>query len=391
MRISLAVLLVALAVLSSVEAKRANVVYYEPKLSVEYSDVIHPYAWSDQRPTPYYESHMTPYTIGNENHLNSFLEVQTHIDKSDPAASSLIEVRMERKGFFKKMGRGLMAGARAVGRGIRGVAGFAGRMLRRGIGGGLALGAAGAIGGAMLAKGAMSGAKKLMDPNGNPGGVTFSKVAGFPDEVNPATENLLPMKPTGSDFRMNPPASDRTGSFPGSQAFRRAVYGVRRRRLPYFSHHEGFGSANPYRRVNDFFKAPNDFLLPRTKFFKQSAKFFDYGRLAESETKLPYGGFSSFAHHRSTGEPAGAGHHNVGVFANFPFSHTHTDSLENSMRFLSNGQPIPAQHFKESDFGMPSIHPHFGPLPGPFVGNDHKFRDFFGGGAAAAGESSGSA
>jgi hypothetical protein len=384
MRLSsvLVTLVVTVALLSAVEAKRANVVYYAPKLDVALSDVIHPYAWSEQRPTPYYEPHMNAYNIGDEKHLNPFLEVQTHMTKDSPAAASLVEVAVvRRKGFFKKIGRGLMRGARALGRGIGRVAGFAGRMIKRVGVGGLAAGAAGAVGGALLAKGI----------GGMMGGNTFSAMGGFKPENNPASDALFPLKPMASDFRANPPASDRTGSFPGSQAFRRAVYGVRRRRMPYFSHHEGFGSANPYRRANDFFKAPNDFLSPRTKFFHNSAKLFDYGRFAEQETKLPYAGFSSFAHHRSTGEPAIPGRpRSGGVFSHTPFSHAHVDATDNGMRFLSNGMPIPPQHFKESDFGEPTIHPHFGALPGPFVGNDHKFRDFYGGGAAH-GESTGSA
>jgi len=119
----------------------------------------------------------------------------------------------------------------------------------------------------------------------------FSKKMGIPDPTNAASIKTENNDEIPSDFIMDP---EMTRS---NNRYRRAVYGLRRRRMPYWGVTAPFGSTNPWHRQNSFFAAPNDFFVskpPNPLLAIRNPRVFDYGRLRSRETLLPYGGYSSF-------------------------------------------------------------------------------------------------
>ena len=105
---------------------------------------------------------------------------------------------------------------------------------------------------------------------------------------NPALGGELRLSPNPSPF----------GNL-GTQVTRnrRAVYGLRRRRMPYGGTAE-FGSINPFRRPNSFFNNPQDFVFPRQMNPMWQALHpasTDYAKKFKAVVGgSPYGGFSSF-------------------------------------------------------------------------------------------------
>jgi len=359
------VALLALLSCARVFARDADVVYHEPHLSLQYANDIHPYAWSAMRPDPYYTDQINAYSVGDRKVLDSFLDTQTHIGSKSPQASTLLEVTEDlsvtssRRGIFGKIAKvGL---------------GFAT--------GGLAGAAVGALAG---------GAKRLMEPNVDPKG--WSTVMDHKDVRNPASSKTPDFHPIDSDFLKIPNAGHTTGSFPGSQHYRRAQWGFRRRRLPYFSKSEGFGSANPFRSPNSFFGTPNDLLSPNAKWSPiRNPGAFDVAAATAAVPHLPYGGYSSFhARRLRAAKDAGA--------ASFPpvpdVRFADADSrLGDNTPLLSDGSPA---HFRHSGKNMRWDGDKFAPTASPFGavspyvhGLDGQFFDFYGGGGGGGGGSDG--
>jgi len=213
-----------------------------------------------------------------------------------------------------------------------------------------------------------------------------------------------------NDIRKIPNEEEAMGSFPGALHYRRAQYGTRRR-LPYFSTSEGFGSVNPYRKLNNFFKSPNDVLAPKVKWHAaKDPSIFDLGRFAHHETKLPYAGFSSFHNARfrsSRGAEAETWHSSFGPpphHFGMPLGFKGIGAGR-----LSDGTPIghsiggitgPRAHndfatdvyTQPRFYGNSMLHPHFG-SPSPYIhGMTGDFFNFFGAGGGEGSESgSGSA
>jgi len=112
---------------------------------------------------------------------------------------------------------------------------------------------------------------------------------------DPADENEMPLKPTPSSFAPDP---RRHGTFPGNDNYRRAVYGLRRRRMPYTTSRT-FGSLNPYRRPNDWHKNAMDCMFPRDRFYMAThPDLTDFGKEGPSGV-FPYGDYSSFSRSHS--------------------------------------------------------------------------------------------
>jgi len=257
----------------------------------------------------------------------------------------------------------------------------------------------------------------LMDFGRNPNG--FSHIVGRSHDDNPASSYVRKFHPVPSDFQRIPSQSHLTGSFPGSN-FRRAVYGLRRRRMPFFSRREGFGSVNPFRRANSFFNSPEDVMFPRQVWdAARNPKAFDAGRLAPDpkSNHLPYGGFSSFSDNAKLrnsrvsngndpfmvhagadrwvpryGSVRGFGPHEAallsdgspasfGTFAGINVGHA-SDPFLGGVNMRWDGEKF-----------SPYVHPFAGGAPN-FVPGDYTFWDFYGSsgvaaapGAAAAAES----
>jgi len=362
-----------------VSARQADVVYQEPHLALDYSDDIHPYAWAAMRPDPYYDAPLTAYTL-DEKSLESFLDVQTSL-KAKNAPPTLLEVKEDLSISTSRKG-------------------FGGKLLR---------GAAGLVGGvAGAAAGMVMGGKKK-GPSG--GGFTdlqlnqkgFGTVTDKKPESNPASIALLPKgPPIYNDFKRIPSGDKATGSFPGHLHYRRAQWGYRRRRLPYYSKREGFGSANPYRQSNHFFHSPNDFGNPRSpEISKWSAArdphVFDLGPVAHGETKLPYGGYSSFhgarfraSRHSENGDAPPS----FPPVPDFRFSSSFGPKGTSSVPRLSDGSPrFPPGHHDKLPVNYPTFspaaHPHFGAVSPYVVGMTGDYFNFFGGGGGEdAGEGS---
>jgi hypothetical protein len=83
------------------DAKHTVVMLYEPQLSTEYADVIHPYAFSHKMPDPHYDDHINAYNIADPSALSSFVETQTHIKAHSQHASTL-KVAAEAEGWRRK-------------------------------------------------------------------------------------------------------------------------------------------------------------------------------------------------------------------------------------------------------------------------------------------------
>jgi len=320
------------------------------------------------RPDPYYESHVTPYHLDHQA-LESFLDVQTSVKANTKQASSLLEVATtRRRGFFGKLAKGALAVGGAM---------LAGRMARKVVGGG---------GGGDKA-GLTSGNNELLDIQKNDNG--WSSVVNHPPTMNPASFKLLPLDGTLPDFKRVPNRLKSTGSFPGSQHYRRGQYGWRRRRIPYFTN---LPTKNPYRRPNNFFTSPNDFL--KSKDWMNSDNW-DYGQIGSDSNKLPYGGFSSFRHARFRSQ-----RHDAAVGApNFGDS----PAISAPSGFLSNGSRAPSMGRSfgsgaaldpfRGGSGMrwngemfePTRHPQFGG-PSPYIQGMEQFFNFYSDDGAAGGE-----
>jgi len=330
--------------------KEANVVYHEHELALEYSDVIHPYAWAHARPDPFYDPSVDAYSVGKSDVLASFLETQTSLKSTSPQAATLLEVSHEAVITSKTH----TAKAKAP----------------------------------------------VLDFQINPKG--FLKIMGI--KVEPVKD--LPK--IENDFRKIPNEEEATGSFPGALHYRRGQYGTRRRRLPYYSTSEGFGSVNPYRELNSFFKSPNDVLAPRVKWHAaKDPSIFDLGRFAHHEAKLPYAGFSSFHNARfRSARDAGTWHSSFidhpHYFHPLGFKGTGAGRLSDgtpvghSIEHWGGGIPGPRAHgdFATNAYTQPRfsgsswLHPRFG-SPSPYIhGMTGQFFNFFGGGGGEGSESS---
>jgi hypothetical protein len=372
--------ILATAVATEETKSVANVVYTEPHLDYGLSEVIHPYAWASQMPTPYYDRKFSPYDVESKL-LDQFLEMQTHIQKDTPQAEVLVEVASSledarRRGFGGMLGKAALGAAKfALKNTVAGKAlEFAG-----GLAGGLGGGGGGGGGGGAAGKGGLFNPKsqKTANPKG------FSTVMGVKPVNNPATFKTPKMKPVYSDFLKNPTDKDNTGAFKGWKHYRRATYGVRRRRSPYYSHSEGFGSANPFRQLNNFFHSPNDALAPRSPnnpfYAARHPEIFDVGSSATVGGKA-YGGYSSFRRHRFRSDRSQA-------FANAGSGGVPSPSMPGgNAKFFSDGTP--AHLPMNTHPGMAVAPPTFGE-PSPFIVGDNTFHNFYGGGGDG-GSSSGS-
>jgi len=326
-------------------------VMQDPVLALEFADVIHPYAWAHARPDPFFPEGASAYNM-HPDVLASFLAVQSSLKAQSPQAASLVEVQEDLSIKSSKSQRRL---------------GLVDQLM------------------ALLKKDEPDFG---VDPKG------ASTVMGIKPDNNAASVKVKAEPGIPSDFRSIPNAKEAMGSFPGALHYRRGQYGLRRRRLPYYSSSEGFGSVNPYRKLNSFYASPQDVMSPKAKWHvAKDPSMFDLGRFAQAENKLPYAGYSSFHSSRfRSARDAGVLSPSSDSYPGLPHAVSGSAMHHPSFRGigagrLSDGTPIteaprhlaPLPRFRTS-FNSPS----------PYIpGMTGEYFNFFGAGGGEGSESSG--
>jgi len=318
-----------LLVAATVVAAHPDISYYEPELPLEYADAIHTYAYAHRMPEVFAES----------NSVATFLEIADHYDSESAAAKkltllpeyvdsldgenalpenypaeipeeSLVELEARERALTAKM-----------------------ELLN-------------------------TAAKKKK------GGKKPKKGKGGYDH-KPETIKPMPVEPNPNPF--HPGDNYDAGVF--KNHYRRAVYGLRRRRMPLTLNALSY-TINPFRRPMNSRTGPADVLFPRQRMLQAlNPKLTDIGSQGQPGA-LPYGGHSSFAALRHQ-EPRPGTIGGLGV-SQFPapvpaFGQQGPESF-------SDGRQMPGAH----------------PLPvSPYVPGMAKFFDFYGGGGDKAGGAAG--
>jgi len=196
-------------------------------------------------------------------------------------------------------------------------------------------------------------------------------------EVDPATDTRMPIKPNPNPFY---PGDNYQGTaFPNN--YRRAVYGLRRRRMPLTLNALSY-TLNPFRRPMNYRNAPQDVLFPRQRLLQAlNPQLTDIGRFGGTN-QLPYQHSSFVApvvEAGTMGEPAN------------PFRvFRHQEPVPGTIGGLGvNTFPAPIPGFGQTSpltisdgRQLPVAHP----LPvSPYIpGMPGKFFDFYGGASKAA-------
>lgn len=228
-------LFVALAILLPT-AMCASLVTTSPHLPYStYAPHIHPYAWSSEYPMPSLSEGLSADSSSSE--VENFLKLKTHLRPTE--ASSLLEVSTATKNTVVK--NKFIANAVSD----------------------------------ILSSGALS--KEVNDP---------------------ANQRVPGVKPNHSPFEKEEGLTMSVTTPAGETHQRRAVFGLRRRRVPYAAYNDGMGSVNPFRLPNNNRNAPQDFFVPKNRFdVAMHPELSDVSALA-GKNALPYGGFSSFRNQR---------------------------------------------------------------------------------------------
>jgi len=180
---------------------------------------------------------------------------------------------------------------------------------------------------------------------------------------NPATDNLpYELEPVRSDFE----------TAPRGYEFRRASYGLRRRRMPYFASSNPFASNNPFHRPNAFTNSPPDFFAlkpPSALSAIKNPRLFDFGRSRGSQSSQ----FSSFSESGSGGLNLRGLRGRSGPF--------NLDAKSDGFAHYKN--IAYRQRISDEFRGVGSLKA--SPVS-PFIPGDHKFHDFYGSSSGSSGE-----
>ena len=239
---ALRAVLLAVAV-ALVVAEPSNVVYIESDLPLEFAGEIHPYAYSYMLPEPHYRA---AHFSGRAEDFNSFLELQDHVLAGSEEAK-LLTVTPEAMPVVSEpepLPSLLETGADSQ----------------------------------FISK--IAGAVKTM---------LSSKGASKAAENSPSAMATIKLNPHPSQFW----AGNQYDAGVFKNSYRRAVYGVRRRRMP-FTLNALTQTLNPFRRPNHLENTPQDVLFPRQRMMQAlNPQLTDIGRFGGPE-QTAYGGYSSF-------------------------------------------------------------------------------------------------
>lgn len=320
------VLFWCVATIASVNS-HPDVVYYEPELHLEYATDIHPYAYAYKLPLPTYDRHHTP--KGTMKDFASFLDLQDHIKKGSLQADKLTVSPDIVDSIDQLTTTPSMVEADSDATPIMSPVKF--------------------------------GPKQ---PDGSPN----------PDPADPLPVKLDPMP---SPFVVG----DRHGAGVFGNNYRRAVYGLRRRRMP-FTINALTTTLNPWRRPNNFLASPPDMMFPRARFLEaMNPSLTDVGRFGGPGIPA-YGGFSSFRALRNQQQQGPYAPLNVLNGGGLPYTVGQIGGAIPNLAGLNNmGAPsglLPGMN----SFQAP--HPLSGG-PSPYIPGMYDFHDFYGGGGKAGG------